>query len=61
MSNAVKHTIPKEMADVLDRIVKDYGQSQGINNRNQLITKILSTFLEGAAEEKNGNDNLVSR
>ncbi|HEY7108068.1 MAG TPA: hypothetical protein VH415_01430 [Nitrososphaeraceae archaeon] len=55
---SVRHKMPREMAEVLDKIVKKYGKKQGINNRNELITSILSAFLAGAAEEDNGNNHL---
>jgi hypothetical protein len=57
--------MPREMADVLDRIVKEYGQKQGIKSRDELISKILSIALTGAAEsgsvEYNGNHNVDSK
>ena len=41
----VSYYITREMADVLDKILTDNQKRHGIKSRNDLILKILSTFI----------------
>jgi hypothetical protein len=60
MSDVVRHKMPREMADVLDKIVEKYGKKQGIKSRDELISWILSTFTGGAKGGSEDDDSAAT-